>query len=130
MDLCLREKGKMEARRLKQVYESLKQRGYDRRYGRVQFLVLKRGRDYRFLNAASGHHRTAAMSALGHNAVPGVFWRPHVVDIDMARYWPQVQLGLWTEEEAVAYLNHLFDFDSKAWARRRGSLTSCQEHAE
>lgn len=60
------------------------------------------------------------MTALGFQTIPARFHRQHVVDIEMAEHWPQVRSGLWTQEQAEAYFNHLFDFDSRAWARARG----------
>lgn len=60
------------------------------------------------------------MSALGYETIPAIFFRSHVVDIEMARHWPNVRNGLWTREQAEAYFHHLFDFDSLAWAREQG----------
>ena len=117
-------KGQLEYQRLVDVYESIRTRGYNRFCGHAHFLVLRRGEDIRFLNKGPGIHRAAAMAALGYETIPAVFSEPHIVDVDMAEYWPQVRRDVWTREQAEAYLDHLFDFDSRAWARERNFLSS------
>ena len=117
-----RRAGELEYRRLVDICERIKAEGYDRSFGHANFLVLRRSDDYRFLNKGGGTHRAAAMAALGYETIPAVLGRSHVVDVEMARYWPNVQDGLWTREQAEAYFHHLFDFDSCAWARERGLL--------
>lgn len=113
-------KGKLEYKRLIQTYSYLKKEGYKRELGYAHFLVLRRGNSYRYLSQGNGNHRTAAMVALGYETIPAVFQRSFVIDIKMAKYWPQVCNGRWTRKEAVAYFNHLFDFDSRAWATKKG----------
>lgn len=115
-------KGRLEYRRLTGIYERLKVDGYDRSLGHAHFLVLRRGDEFRFLNSGSGNHRTAAMAALGRKTIPATFQKDHIVEVEMAEYWPQVRDGLWTKTNAEAYFHHLFDFDSRAWARQRGLL--------
>lgn len=114
--------GRLEYRRLVNVYESIQKNGYDRRLGHAHFLVLKRANDIRFLAMGPGNHRSAAMAALGRETIPSIFASFHVVDADMAEYWPQVRRGEWTKEQAEAYIDHLFDFDSRAWACEHGLL--------
>lgn len=113
------ELGQAEISRLRAVLPLLAERGYDRRHGEVLVWLLKRGEEARFVNRG-GLHRTAAMDALGHETIPARFGEPAVVDIDDVDYWPQVRMGTWTREEALRYFNHLFDFDTKAWARQQG----------
>lgn len=125
-----RRAGELEFQRLVDIYETLRNEGYDRSCGHAMFLVLRRGSDYRFLNKGGGSHRTAAMAALGYETIPGCFFRSHVVDIDMARYWPNVQNGLWSREQAEAYFHHLFDFDSRAWAQEQGYIRNPQARQE
>jgi hypothetical protein len=115
-------KGWMEHQRLSSIYRSIHARGYDSRCGYAHFVILKRGREYRYLLDGSGNHRTACMAALGYQHIPAVLQRAYVVDVDMAAFWPQVVSGLWTMNEAVAYLDYLFDFDSRGWARSQGLL--------
>jgi len=114
--------GRLEYQRLTDIYERLKAEGYDRTRGHAHFQVLRRDGECCFLNCGSGSHRTAAMAALGHKTIPAVFTKNHVVDVEMVEYWPQVRRGVWTKEQAEAYFNHLFDFESKSWARERGLL--------
>ena len=115
-------RGQLEYERLVRTWESLRTVGYDRSMGHACFVMLRRGDERRFLGRGDGSHRTAAMSALGHARIPAVFLESHMVDIDMAASWPQVKRGIWTEEEARAYFNHLFDFDSRAWALKEGFI--------
>lgn len=120
-------KGRLEYERLVNIYESIRDHGYDRTQGHAHFLLLRRGESYRFLVQGDGNHRTAAMAALGFKTIPAVFQRPVVIDISMADYWPQECNGIWSREQAIAYFNHLFDFDSREWARDRGVLTNKKE---
>jgi hypothetical protein len=115
-------KGRLEYQRLVSIYESIEEDDYDRAHGHATFLLLRRGTEFRYLNWGTGNHRTAAMTALGKETIPAVFSSPYIVDVGMAKYWPQVRSGAWTHEQAEAYFNHLFDFDSQAWARAQGLL--------
>ena len=115
-------KGRLEYQRLIRTYNSVKDNGYDRRQGHAQFFILRRENEIRYLALGSGNHRTATMAALGYKTIPAIFQRPSFIDLDMAQYWPQVQRNLWSVDQAVAYFNHLFDFDSKTWARGAGLL--------
>jgi len=117
-----KEKGNLEFRRLITIYESLKTNGYDRSHGDIGVLVLKRGADYRYLNSGDGYHRTAALAALNFSKIPARFFHPWIISIDDIDYWPQVQNGIWNRKAAAEYFNHLFDFDSDAWACKRGLL--------
>ena len=116
-----REKGKLEFRRLVNVYESINNKGYERGKGHVTVYILKRKKEYAFLRRDGGH-RIPAMSSLGRETIPAVFKKPCIVDIDMVEHWPQVKRGHWTKEEAKAYFNHLFDFDSRNWAKEHDLL--------
>lgn len=115
-------KGRLEYQRLIRTYENIKENGYDRKQGHAHFFILRRGTETRFLALGSGNHRSAAMAALGYDTIPALFQRPSFIDSNMAQYWPQVQENLWSREQAFAYFNHLFEFDSKAWAREIGLL--------
>lgn len=112
-------KAALEHRRLTAVTSSLRDRGYDRTQGDIAVQVLKRGHEYRF-RIAHGHHRAAALAALGYSHAP---CSPRMlVDRDDIERWPQVSNGTWTIEQALVYFNHHFDFDSRAWARHTGCL--------
>jgi len=114
------EKGALETERLCRIYEAMKAGGYDRTKGDVHMVMLRRGRDVRYLTKGGGYHRTYALCALGHDWVPAQFYGvPAPIDIAEVEYWPQVQRGVWTKEEAAAYFDHLFDFDALAWAQAK-----------
>ncbi len=119
------DKGRLEYRRLVALVDSISKRGYSRSGGDVTIRVLSRGKDFRFL-VRHGHHRVAALVALGHEFVPVV--PAELVDARYAAHWPGVYWGIWTLAEALAYLDHLFDFDSLRWARSL-SLPSRRESA-
>ena len=114
------EKGKLEYRRLCNVCESIAHNGYDRSCP-VRVNVLRRNEEYRFI-AVSGHHRIAAVRALGMKYIPAKLRFNAVIDIREASYWPQVSRGVWPENAAISYFHHLFDFDARRWARDRGLL--------
>ena len=123
-----RKKGQLEYERTTSIYESIKRDGYDRREGHVQIWLLKRGDDYLFINRG-GYHRSVAMEALGYDAVPAVFKVPCVFDVKEARYWPQVRRGIWTKKQAISYVDHLFNFDPRKWARDRGLLQTNESNS-
>jgi hypothetical protein len=117
-------KGRVEYECLIELYETIKREGYDRSHGDVRFQILRRGNAFRFLQWGGGSHRTAVMAALGHTTVPGVFRRPRrIIDVEMVDHWPQVRRGVWGREHARAYVDHLFDFDARAWARDEGLVS-------
>jgi hypothetical protein len=115
-------KGAMEFRRLTTIHDRLVSTGYDRRYGDVSVRALKRGDELRFIVDGGGYHRAAALAAAGHNDMPATFVEPFVIAAEDADYWPQVRRGVWSRDDAVRYFHHLFDFDSRAWARERDLL--------
>lgn len=120
-------KGEMEFRRLTRIHDRLAATGYDRRYGDVRVRVLKRGHELRFIVDGGGYHRTAALAAAGESEVPATFVEPFVVAEEDVEYWPQVRRGVWARDDAVRYFHHLFDFDSREWARDRDLLLE-QKH--
>jgi hypothetical protein len=112
--------GEVEVRRLHGVAKTLQRQGYDRHHGDSLFYLVRRGREFRAVKFGSGYHRTAAMSALGHEHIPARFRGPHAVEVDDVDDWPQVRSGIWSRRAAVRYVDHLFDFDPVSWARDRG----------
>jgi hypothetical protein len=116
-----RVKGQLEFDRLVGVYRSLKDRGYDRKHGDVRVRPVKQGSELIFLNRG-GYHRMAAMVALGYEKVPARFANPWFIDVEDVDYWPQVRRGLWSREEALLYVDHLFNFRSKRWVQNQGLL--------
>ena len=108
------EKGKLEYKRLIKVLGSIQKTGYKRDSDDITIHILKRDDDYRYL-VLHGQHRVAVMAALGQEYIPAI---PRIiVDSQYAEHWPKVYKGIWTHEQAIQYFNHLFDFDSKKWAR-------------
>ena len=110
-------KGAAEHARLKNVLNSIRSRGYDRRHGDLAAQVLVRGTELRF-RIVHGHHRAGALRALGADTF--VVQLSAIVEIDAIDQWRHVQSGAWSRTEAEAYFHHHFDFDSGAWARRLG----------
>lgn len=106
----------IEFNRLRNVADSLKINGFDRSFGDCGFTVIKRDDDYRFINSGGGYHRTAAMAALGFDWVPGrLFPGPFMIDTVDVDYWPRVRQGVWTRRQALAYVDYLFDYNSRDW---------------
>lgn len=108
-------KGSLEYVRLTKLFESIREKGYDRVYGDVRGWLLRRGDDYRYLNSG-GVHRVAVMKALCFDSIPASLIAPFVIDIRDVVYWPQVSHGIWSKGAALSYFNMLFDFDSRSWA--------------
>ena len=83
--------------------------------------VLERNGVLRY-RVVTGHHPVAAGVVLGHKHLPA---RPKMlVRKEEVRLWPHVASGLWSEAEALKYFDHLFDFDSRAWAEAHGLITT------
>ena len=114
------ELGRMEYKRLTNIYNRIKQEGYNREKGDVGVMVLQRNDEYRYLVTGNGYHRMAVMSSLGFEKVPATFNRLWILSAGDVDYWPQVISGVWSREAATRYFNHLFDFDSRAWAVELG----------
>jgi len=112
-----REKAELEHKRLINIVRSIRKVGYDRTLGDVTAQVLRRGDEYRY-RLMHGHHRASALVALGHNSIPVV--PTMLVDREDVEHWPQVYRGIWSRDEALAYFDHHFDFDSGSWAHAIG----------
>lgn len=111
----LPEKGRIEYQRLARVLNSIRQHGYDRSKGDITAQILKRGETYRF-RIVHGHHRAAALAALGHEHLP--IQPKMLLDRTESAHWPQVYRGAWSQAQAETFFDHHFDFDSRAWAAR------------
>lgn len=111
------DKRKLELRRLANLAGLLKQAGFDRTKGGCHFTLIRRGPEMRFFVAAGGYHRTAVSVAQRATWVPAQF-SPHRAFVDVADvdYWPQVQRGLWSRSQALAYVDYLFEYNSANWA--------------
>lgn len=109
-------KGELEYNRLIKTLESIQYRGYDRTCGDLAIQILKRKNEFRY-RVTHGHHRAAAMTALGYR---GVVCAPRMlVDYDEADNWPQVLNGIWSKSQAQEYFNHHFEFNSLEWAKNK-----------
>lgn len=111
--------GRLEFDRLARIYASLASRQYDRGMGDVNVYAIRRRGELRFV-CFGGVHRVAAMSAIGHDAVPARLCAPYLVDVEELEGWPQVVNGAWASAAAKRYFDHLFDFGSLEWARAMG----------
>lgn len=113
------EKGELENTRLWDVYTSIKKRGYDRALLNedIRVTAIEMENAYRFC-VMHGHHRVAALAALNVASVPVRITK--VVRHNEVMHWPQVYKGPWTKESAEKYVEHLFHFDSRAWAVKKG----------
>lgn len=115
--------GRLEYRRLLEVYHRLRSEGYDRTHGDIVVSLYRRGDELRF-GVEHGNHRIAAMAALGHDTIPASFISMRVVKVKDAAHWPQVRNGFWPEASARRYFHHIFNFDAQAWAAERGLIAA------
>ncbi|MDX1389257.1 MAG: ParB/RepB/Spo0J family partition protein [Acidobacteriota bacterium] len=113
------EKGRLELARLIDVVRSIERSGYRRDREEVTVQILQRGDEFRYL-VVHGHHRVAAARALGLDRIPVI--PVALIDRRYATHWPGVYREEWRTGEALAYFDHLFDFDSRAWANRLGLI--------
>lgn len=113
------EVGRMETRRLHALQESILTRGFERELGDCRTYLVRRGHEIRAVVFGRGRHRAVTMAALGHGVIPAQFQPPMAVDVRDVADWPQVRSGVWSQRDALRYVDHLFDFDALAWARKR-----------
>jgi hypothetical protein len=110
-----REKGELEFRRLVNVYHSIKNTGYQKNQDGTNnidaIMLLSNGDNQPRFSCVNGHHRLAALAALGYryvdiqmrtNPCGGIIRR---ADAD---YWPTVRAGYLSREEALAMFDRLF----------------------
>lgn len=102
--------GHLEFERLLRVLRSIETRGYQRtsaRDGDIGALVLTTGTQSRFL-ISPGHHRAAALAAIGFATAP-VRLFPVVVRREDVSEWPAVRGGLFAEDGALAVFDRIFE---------------------
>jgi hypothetical protein len=109
----------LEIRRLLDLLRSIRCFGFENDRESVTAEVIVRGDDYQCV-VKHGYHRLAVMSALGYTHIPVTI--DQLLDESELHHWPQVVRGHWSAAAAEAYCNHLFSFDSSAWAAERGLL--------
>jgi hypothetical protein len=110
--------------RLDELRNSIRKEGFDLLRDLedpVQGFVLTRSSDYRIL-VFSGQHRVAVLSGLCRDIIPIRFVNKYIINESGVDDWPLVRQGLWNREDALMYFNHLFDFDSLAWAKQHDLL--------
>jgi hypothetical protein len=110
--------------RLFHLRKSIKEKGYNFLNDPgdpVKGFVLVRKKDHRIL-IFSGQHRVAALSGLNYTKIPVKFYYKYIINTDSAADWPLVKNGLWDQQDAIHYFNHLFDFDSRSWAAENGLM--------
>lgn len=114
-------KGEIEFQRLKNIYKSIKTNGYDRTQGDgdVTAIGIEYKGQFRFC-VMHGQHRVAAAAALGLKTVPVNITK--VIHHAEICHWPQVYRGFWSEMQAKKFIEHLFTFDSKTWAKKMGLI--------
>ena len=118
------QKTKIEIERFSRVIRSIQSSGYIRSNeedGDPYVVCLERNGELRYI-VMTGNHRFAAASALG---ISHLFARPfidQIVCLNHVEYWPNVYSGLWSVKDATTYFNHIFDFDSKSWAKKNNML--------
>src|SRR5690606_10070994 len=120
------EKGRLEFKRVRDTFMSIKEHGYrpEMASGEVIGTFILRGDDYRFL-VRGGHHRLAAMAALGWSNVRVAFDKQTArsVNLESARVWPLVRAGIYDEVLAHRFVDQLFAAD-QAWRARELGLAS------
>jgi hypothetical protein len=100
-------RSQFEIRRLINIYESIKNNGYQSDTTSIGGRLLVRERQGRVF-ISGGQHRVAALAALGYShaslRIYGTVVRRHEHG-----YWPQVRSGLFTREEAINLFDRIFD---------------------
>lgn len=118
------EKGNLEFQRLRATFVSIRDRGYrpELADGEIAGMFVLRGADYRFVVRA-GHHRLAALAALGHATVRVGFFKrdPRAVNVESLELWPLVRQGVYPQDLARRFVDQLFDED-QAWRGRELGL--------
>lgn len=118
------QKRTIEIERFTRVIQSIKNKGYirsDEADGDPYIACLERNGELRYI-IMTGHHRVAAASALGKRHLLARAYIDHIVSLNHVECWPNVYSGLWSVEDATTYFNHIFDFDSKSWAKKNNML--------
>lgn len=104
------EKGKIEFKRLKKTYLSIKEKGYLRKAGGdgdIKVYILRSDNITKYI-MNSGTHRLASVAALNMESIPVRLLAYHIIEKEYVESWPQVRKGLWKAEDALRYFDLLF----------------------
>jgi hypothetical protein len=101
----------LEMRRLENLLQSVRTKGYRPRHGRgIRGHFMRFNGKYRFF-VRGGKHRAAVLVSLGWRKIPVRFcpgW-PRIVDHDEAVSWPLVRTGVVRMEDAQSAFRRYFD---------------------
>jgi len=115
------QKGEVEFNRVFKLYQNITRNGYQRNHndGDITAIAVLHKGEERFL-ISHGQHRAAVMAGQGYGHVPMKII--NVYDTKYVNHWPQVYTKYWSPKEALSYVEHLFSFDSRDWAKSLGLL--------
>lgn len=103
------EVGQLEFRRLAAVHDSIKQHGYQRNDsddGDMGGVLLWTDGECRLL-VTKGHHRAAALCALGHEVAPFRIQPGDLIRRNEVDHWPNVRSGLFSRDQALEIFDRL-----------------------
>lgn len=106
-------KVRLEFQRLTKIYESIKNNGYQRSDepdGDIAGVLLLKDNDFRVV-IQKGHHRIAALAALGYSDVPVRIGLSQIKFINVASVeeWPGVRSSIFTPREASQIFNRIYN---------------------
>ncbi|KZY61026.1 hypothetical protein A3742_02270 [Oleiphilus sp. HI0071] len=109
-------KGEIEFNRVRKLYLNINRNGYRRNHndGDITAIAVLHKGEERFL-ISHGQHRAAVAAGLGFSHVPMKIIS--VYDTQHVEHWPQVFTNFWSPEETLSYVEHLYSFNARAWAR-------------
>src|SRR5699024_3862206 len=111
-----KERGLLEIETLPELTKSIHKKGYLRGNGHeedIKASVLIKGNDYKYI-IKDGTHRLAVLSALDYKSAP-IRVLPTSIPAFIYRrevdFWPKVQDGLYTREQALKVFDNIFKGD-------------------
>jgi hypothetical protein len=103
--------GALEFRRLVNIYNSLQSRGYCRSNkpnGDIEGVALSQNGEHRFI-VTTGHHRSAALTALRNQNVTIRLHGSSIVRRTEVEAWPNVRTGLFSPKQALTVFDRMFE---------------------
>ena len=104
-------KGLLEFRRLINLYNNIRKKGYNKRK-KCSGYLLEKGNDYRIV-LTGGNHRMAVIAALKHKYARIKIKNPEAIKLCFASEWPNVKNNLLNIDEAKKIFNRYFEDDGK-----------------